>query len=170
MPTSEHIPVRQRSAREQQAAGVMMPYFLPDTEKAMSGPLNYHLTLVKFPVNVLQRLVVAARVDAASKDHLRNPLDNRKGLRYPAMPRETVNFLRHTCLNRSSEKQAHIPTGYTNSYDNIISKIERKGVDVAERIRAFKVNVLHLIASTYPDLALECEEQIFHIIRNHKEK
>ena len=43
-------------------------------------------------------------------------------------------------------------------------------MDVAERIRAFKVNVLHLIASTYPDLALECEEQIFHINRNHQEQ
>ena len=46
-----HIPVRQRSAREQQEAGVLMPYFLPDTEKAMSGPLNYHLTMVKFPAD-----------------------------------------------------------------------------------------------------------------------
>jgi hypothetical protein len=162
-----HIPVRQRPAREQQAAGVMMPYFLPDTEKAMSGPLNYHLTLVKFPADVLERLVVAARVDAASKEHLRNPLDNRKGLAYRPMPRETVNFLRHTCLNRSSEKQAHIPTGYTNSYDNIINKIERVGVDTVERIANFKVSVLRLIASTYPDLALECEEQIFHITRSN---
>ncbi len=163
-----HIPVRQRPAREQQAAGVIIPYFHPADRDHL--PVTYHLTLVKFPADVLERLVVAARVDAASKEHLRNPLDNRKGLAYRAMPREIVNFLRHTCLNRSSEKQAHIPTGYTNSYDNIISKIERKGVDVAERIRAFKVNVLHLIASTYPDLALECEEQIFHINRNHQEQ
>ena len=168
MPASEHIPVRQRPARDQQAAGVIIPYFHPVERDHL--PVTYHLTLVKFPADVLKRLVVPARVDAASKEHLRNPLDCRKGLAYRAMPRETVNFLRHTCLNRSSEKQAHIPTGYTNSYDNIISKIERKGVDVAERIRAFKVNVLHLIASTYPDLALECEEQIFHINRNHQEQ
>ncbi|NLH94308.1 MAG: hypothetical protein GX466_08880 [Candidatus Cloacimonetes bacterium] len=167
--TETHIPMRQRSAKAQAEAGVLMPYFLPDTEKAMSGPLNYHLTMVKFPVNVLERLVVAARVDAASKEHLRNPLDNRRGLRYPAMPRETVNFLRHTCLNRSSEKQAHIPTGYTNSYDNIINKIERKGVDVAERILNFKVSVLRLIAATYPELSLEVDEQVFQSIHNHKE-
>lgn len=168
MPTSEHTPVRQRPAREQQAAGVIIPYFHPSERDHL--PVTYHLTLVKFPAEVLNRLVVAARANAASKEYLRNPLDNRKGLAYRPMPRETVNFLRHTCLNRSSDKQAHIPMGYTNSYDNIISKIERKGVDVAERIRAFKVNVLHLIASTYPDLALECEEQIFHINRNHQEK
>lgn len=85
------------------------------------------------------------------------------------MPRETVNFLRHTCLNRSSEKQAHIPTGYTNSYDNIINKIERKGVDVAERILNFKVSVLRLIAATYPELSLEVDEQVFQSIHNHKE-
>ena len=168
MPTSEYVPVRQRPAREQQAAGVIIPYFHPAERDHL--PVTYHLTLVKFPTDVLDRLVVAARVDAASKEHLRNPLDCRKSLAYRAMPRETVNFLRHACLNRSSEKQAHIPTGYTNSYDNLISKIERKGVDVAERIRTFKVSVLRLIASTYPDLALECEEQIFHINRNHQEK
>lgn len=168
MPASEHIPVRQRPARDQQAAGVIIPYFHPVERDHL--PVTYHLTLVKFPADVLNRLVVAARVDAASKEHLRNPLDCRKGLAYRATPRETVNFLRHTCLNRSSEKQAHIPTGYTNSYDNIISKIERKGVDVAERIRTFKVSVLRLIASTYPELALECEEQIFHMNRNHQEK
>lgn len=168
MQTSEHIPVRQRPAREQQAAGVIIPYFHPVERDHL--PVTYHLTMVKFPADVLNRLVVAARVDAASKEYLRNPNDNRRGLGYRAMPRETVNFLRHACLNRSSEKQAHIPTGYTNSYDNIISKIERKGVDVAERIVAFKVSVLRLIASTYPDLALECEEQIFHTIRNHQEQ
>ena len=168
MPTSEYVPVRQRPAREQQAAGVTIPYFHPSERDHL--PVTYHLTMVKFPADVLNRLVVAARVDAASKEHLRNPNDNRRGLAYRAMPRETVNFLRHTCLNRSSEKQAHIPTGYTNSYDNIISKIERKGVDVAERIRTFRVSVLRLIASTYPDLALECDEQIFHINRNHQEK
>lgn len=162
-----HIPVRQRPAREQQAAGVVIPYFHPAERDHL--PVTYHLTMVKFPVNVLERLVVAARVDAASKEHLRNPLDNRRGLRYPAMPRETVNFLRHTCLNRSSEKQAHIPTGYTNSYDNIINKIERKGVDVAERILNFKVSVLRLIAATYPELSLEVDEQVFQSIHNHKE-
>lgn len=168
MQTSEYIPVRQRPAREQQEAGVIIPYFHPADRDHL--PVTYHLTMVKFPADVLNRLVVASRADAASKEHLRNPNDNRRGLAYRAMPRETVNFLRHTCLNRSSEKQAHIPTGYTNSYNNIISKIERKGVDVAERIRTFRVNVLHLIASTYPDLALECEEQIFHTIRNHQEQ
>lgn len=168
MQTSEHIPVRQRSAREQQAAGVIIPYFHPAERDHLA--VTYHLTMVKFPVDVLDRLVVAARVDAASKPRLANPLDNRKDLAYNPVPREKVNFLRHTCLNRSSDKQAHIVTGYTNSYDNLISKIERKGVDVAERILNFKVSVLRLIASTYPDLALECEEQIFHTIRNHKEQ
>ena len=165
---SEHIPVRQRPAREQQAAGVLIPYFHPAERD--DQPVTYHLTMVKFPADVLDRLVLAARVDAASKEHLCNPLDNRKGLTYRPMPREKVNFLRHTCLNRSSDKQAHIPTGYTNSYDNLLSKIKRKGIDVAERQLALKVAVLRLIAATYPELSLEVDEQIFHTIRNHKEQ
>lgn len=166
--TENYTPMRQRSAKAQAEAGVLMPYFLPDTEKAMSGPLNYHLTMVALPMDTLRRLVVLARIEAASKEHLRNPNDNRKGLTYRAMPREMVNFCRHCLLNRTPVQTQM--SGYTNSYDNLISKIERKGVDVAERILTFKVSVLRLIAATYPELSLEVDEQIFHTIRNHKEQ
>jgi len=166
MPTSEYIPVRQRPARDQQVAGVIIPYFHPAERDHL--PVTYHLTMVALPMDTLRRLVVLARIEAASKEHLRNPNDNRKGLTYRAMPREMVNFCRHCLLNRTPVQTQM--SGYTNSYDNLISKIERKGVDTVERIRTFKVSVLRLIASTYPDLALECEEQIFHINRNHQEQ
>ena len=166
MPTSEYVPVRQRPAREQQEAGVIIPYFHPAERDHL--PVTYHLTMVKFPADVLNRLVVAARADAASKPHLANPLDNRKGLTYRPMPREKVNFCRHCLLNRTPVQTQM--SGYTNSYDNLISKIERKGVDVAERIINFKVSVLRLIAATYPELSLEGDEQIFHAIRNFELK
>ena len=81
-----------------------------------------------------------------------------------------MNFCRHALLNRASDKQVHMTSGYTNSYDNLLSKIARKGVDVAERQLELKLAVLRLIAATYPDLAVEVEDQIFQSIHNHKEQ
>ena len=73
--TENYTPMRQRSAKAQAEAGVLMPYFLPDTEKAMSGPLNYHLTMVALPMDTLRRLVVLARIEAeqAAIQHVRDP-------------------------------------------------------------------------------------------------
>lgn len=162
-------PLRQRSAAEQAAAGVSIPYWHPADRD--HEPINWHLTMLKLPRGCLRRLVVLARVEAASKEHLRNPLDNRgDNLYYPATPKECVAFARHALLNRGGPKQAHMTNGYTNSYDNLLSKIDRKGIDVAERIITFKVSVLRLIAATYPELSLEVDEQIFHINRDFELK
>lgn len=154
-------PLRQRSAAEQAAAGVSIPYWHPADRD--HEPINWHLTMLKLPRGCLRRLVVLARVEAASKEHLRNPLDNRgDNLYYPATPKECVAFARHALLNRGGPKQAHMTNGYTNSYDNLLSKIDRKGIDVADRHLNLKLAVLKLIAETYPELTLECEDQAFH--------
>jgi hypothetical protein len=150
-------PLRQRSAAEQSAAGVIVPYWHPADRD--HEPITYHLTLVKLDITTLRRLTVLARIEAAGKDHLRNPLDNRMCLDYPARDREMVNFLRHTALNRGSDKQAHLVTGYTNSFDNLLSKIERKGIDVEARQLDLRLAVLRLIAETYPELGTECADQ-----------
>lgn len=165
MAAETHIPLRQRSAKAQAEAGVIIPYFVPDSEEAMSAPIQWHLTLVKLPMPVLRRLVVAARKMAAASPHLRNPLDNRgNNLDYAAMPREMVAFSRHSLINRTPT-QLHMLNGYANSYDQLLSKIERKGIDVATRQLDLRLAVLRLIGETYPELALETEEQAFHARR-----
>ena len=56
---SEHIPTRQLPAKELIARNIVIPYFHPAERDHL--PVTYHLTMVKFPVNVLERLVVARR-------------------------------------------------------------------------------------------------------------
>jgi len=163
MTAETHIPLRQRSARAQAEAGVIIPYWHPADRD--DEPLNWHLTLVKLPMDVLRRLVVAARKLAAASPHLRNPLDNRgDNLDYPARDKEMVAFCRHSLINRTPT-QIYMINGYSGSYDNLLSKIERKGVDVKVRQLDLRLAVLHLIAETYPELVLECAEQAFHARR-----
>ena len=164
-----HTPTRQLPAREQQAAGVVLPYFVREDE--LDLPINYHLTMVKLQMADLDRLVLWCRAHAATVEWLSNPLDNRTGITYPATNRERVNFLRHGGLSRTMH-QLQMPNGYANSYDQILSKIGRAGVDVAARQLDFKLCVLRLIAETYPELSLECQEQAFKLNRNfnHKEQ
>ena len=157
-----HTPTRQLPAREQQAAGVILPYFCHD----LAAPINYHLTMVKLQLEDLDRLVLFARAHAATAEYLRNPLDNRTCLAYPATNRERVGFCRHSLLNRSVY-QTNLMNGYSGSYDQLLGKIERKGVDVAARQLDFKLCVLRLIAETYPTLALECAEQAFKLNRKY---
>jgi hypothetical protein len=161
-----HIPLRQRSAKAQAEAGVLIPYWHPADRD--DEPLNWHLTVVVLPMPVLRRLVVAARKMAATTPHLRNPLDNRTCLDYPAMPREMVAFCRHSLINRTPT-QMHMLNGYSGSYDNLLHKIERKGIDVAARQLDLRLAVLRLIGETYSELALECAEQAFHARRTYLE-
>ena len=158
-----HTPTRQLPAREQQAAGVILPYFVHD----LDAPVNYHLTLVKLQMADLDRLVLWCRAHAATVEWLHNPLDNRTCLTYRATNRERVNFCKHSLINRSVY-QTNLTNGYSGSYDQLLSKIERKGIDVAARQLDLKLCVLRLISETYPTLALECAEQIFKL--NHKEQ
>ena len=157
-----HTPTRQLPAREQQAAGVILPYFVHD----LAAPINYHLTLVKLQLEDLDRLVLWCRAHAATVEWLSNPLDNRTCLTYPATQRERVAFCRHSLLNRSVY-QTNLTNGYSNSYDQILSKIDRNGVDVAARQLDLKLCVLRLIAETYGELKLECSEQIFKLNRKY---
>ena len=168
IPSETHIPLRQRSARAQAEAGVSIPYWHPAERD--DEPLNWHLTLVKLPMPVLAKLVVAARKMAATTEYLRNPLDNRgDNLNYPARPKEMVAFCRHSLINRTAT-QLHMLNSYSGSYDNLLSKIDRKGIDVTIRHLDLKLAVLRLIAETYPELALECEEQAFHARRIYEEQ
>jgi len=156
-----HTPTRQLLAREQQAAGIVLPYFVHD----LDAPVNYHLTLVRLPMADLDRLVLFARAHAATAEYLRNPLDNRTCLTYGATNRERLNFCRHSLLNRSVY-QTNLMNGYSNSYDQILRKIDRNGVDVAARQLDFKLACLCLIGQTYGELKLECAEQAFKLNRN----
>ena len=158
-----HTPTRQLPAREQQAAGVVLPYFVRDDE--LDLPINYHLTMVKLQMADLDRLVLWCRAHAATVEYLRNPLDNRTCLTYGATNRERVNFCRHSLLSRGAH-QLHLINGYSNSYDQILSRIGRAGVDVARQLE-FKLCVLRLIAETYGELKLECAEQAFKLNRKY---
>ena len=158
--TTTYIPTKQRTAREQVAAGVMIPYFHPVGWE--DRVINYNLQLALLSREGLEKLAIYCRKKAA--DVVPNPLDNRTNLDYPPTDRELVNVLRHSGLNRT-EKNAHAMNGYSGSYDAIMYRIKKKGVDVENRQMNFKAAVLRLIAATYPYLALECEEQIFHTLK-----
>jgi hypothetical protein len=142
------LPMRQQPAHVQQAAGVIIPYFVHD----MAKPVTYHLTLAVLKPEGLDRLVRLCRRHAA--EHFPNEHDNRETLDYPITDRERHAFLRHCAINRSTGN-ANTVSGYMNGYDNLISKINRKGIDVDNRVRQFKEHVCALITATYPNLALE---------------
>jgi len=143
-----YIPTKQRTAREQQAAGVSLPYFVED----LDSPVNYNLTLVVLSPENLDKLVLICRKKAA--DVVPNPLDNRTNLDYPVTDRERHGFLRHCGLNRTPGNMRTM-SGYLGSYDSIIHRINKKGVDVEHRVAQFKKHVCALISTTYPNLALE---------------
>lgn len=150
-------PTRQLPAHEAQAKGVLIPYFHPAERD--DEPVNYHLTLVKFDREALDKLVLICRKKAAIV--CPNPLDNRNGnLDYPVTDKERVGFLRHSAINRT-DKNLHQMNGYSNSYDNLLYRIQKKGIDVAARQLDLKLAILRLIQASYPNLSLECEEQIF---------
>lgn len=154
-----HTPIRQLPAREAAALGIHVPYFVHDESK----PIQYHLQLALIDRETLNKLVIMARKKAA--ELIPSETDNRNGnLDYPATNRELVNFLRHSGLNRTV-RNFHQLNGYSASYDAILYRIEKKGIDVAARQLDFKLSVLRLIATYYPDLALECEYQRHNLLK-----
>jgi hypothetical protein len=153
-----YIPTKQRSAREQQAAGVSLPYFVDD----LDGLVNYNLTLAVLSPENLDKLVLLCRKYAAKV--CSNPLDNRHTLDYQVTDRERHGFLRHCGLNRTPGNM-HTMSGYLGGYDSIIHRINKKGVDVEQRVLQFKKHVALLIAATYPNLALESEYLIWRITK-----
>ena len=150
-----NIPLKQRPAREQEAAGVSLPYWVTDLDK----PITYHLKLLLLTPEELDKLVIIARKEARRLNP--NPHDNRgDNMEYPPTNRERVDCLRHLCLNRTPGNMNTL-AGYSNSFDNLLSKIERKGIDVANRQLELRRQVLSLIAEHYPHLKIECEYQLF---------
>jgi hypothetical protein len=148
--------VRQLPAREAIKLGVGLPYWQIDMDK----PIQYHLTLILLTREELDRAVIMARHYAAKNCPVEN--DPRDHLNYTPTDRERVNFLRHSGLNRTCRNLTAM-NGYFNSYDNVMFKIEKKGIDIVERQRQFKLQVLIMIAQHYPHLALECEQQAFNL-------
>ena len=149
-----YVPTRQRTAREQAALGVCLPYFVGPDDVCV----NYHLTLLVLLPEELDKLVMLCRRKAATFH--RNPLDNRTTLDYPIRDRERHAFLRHSGLNRTP-KNIHQINGYHNSYDSLLHRIAKKGIDVAERQLTFKRHVCALIAEYYPHLKTEGEYYLF---------
>ena len=118
--------------------------------------MTYHLQLLVLEPEALVKLAIICRKRAA--EHFPNPLDNRTDFDYPPTPRELVNTLRHTCLNRTPNT-THQLSGYHSIYENLIAKIKAKGIDVAQRSLDLKLAALTLIATYYPRLAAECAHQ-----------
>ena len=121
-----YIPIKQRSAREQAALGVCLPYFVGPDDVCV----NYHLTLLVLSPEELNQLVIFARKEAARVNP--NPLDNRENLDYSPSNKEKHAVIRHCLLNRTPVTFNTL-AGYANSYANLLSKIQRQGIDVIER-------------------------------------
>ena len=151
------IPTRQLPANELVKRGISLPYFHPVERDHES--VNYHLTVMVLPLRVIDELTILARKDAAVK--FVNPNDNRDGsLDYEPTNRERHALIRHMLLNRT-EKNIGQGRGYQNSYDQILFKIEKGGIDVAARQLAFKKHAYALIAQHYPMLRLEGEDALW---------
>ena len=159
-------PTRQLPAREAAALGVAVPFWVPTDREHL--PITYHLSVSMLDREALDKLVLICRKKAAIV--CPNPLDNRNGnLDYPVTNKERVAFLRHSAINRT-DKNLHQMNAYSNSYDNLLYRIQKKGIDVPARQLDLKLATLRLIAETYPDLRLECEDQRFHAIHNPRGK
>lgn len=156
-----YTPTRQLPARELIARNIAIPYFHPADRD--DKPVTFHLTLLVLEPDVLVKLAIICRKRAATC--FPNPLDNRTNLDYPPTPRELVNTLRHTCLNRTP-KTINQLSGYHGGYESLIARIQAKGIDSAQRCLDLKLYVLTLIAENYPYLADECRHQAFVAITN----
>ena len=55
--------------------------------------------------------------------------------------------------------------GYANSYDNLLSKIERKGIDVTNRQMLLRRHICALINTYYPELAMESADYLWRYER-----
>ena len=151
----EHTPLKQRPAREQQAAGVSIPYWHED----LDVPVTYHRKLLLLTPEELDCLVLYYRKHAAEVSP--NPNDNRNGrLDYPATNRERVDVLRHICFNRT-ERNSGTLAGYRGGFDNLLHCILQKGVDVEARQLELRRQVLTMIAQHYPHLKEEAKYQMW---------
>ena len=150
-----HTPTRQLPARELIKRNIAIPFWHTDDDKQVT----YHLTVMVLPLRVIDELTILARKDAAVK--FANPNDNRDGsLDYEPTNRERHALIRHMLLNRT-EKNIGQGRGYQNSYDQILFKIEKAGIDVRARQLAFKKHAYALIAQYYPTLRLEGEDALW---------
>ena len=141
------IPLKQRPAREQAAAGVTIPFWTTDLDK----PITYHLKLLILTPEELDRLVLIGRFHALRTKP--SPTDNRNGnMFYPATDKERHSVLRHSCLNRTPGNMNTL-AGYHGSYDAMLSKIERKGIDVVARQMQLRRHICALIDTYYGDPA-----------------
>lgn len=139
------------------------PYFAasPDEE------WNYHLFVVILPLDVIDRLTMAARHYAAQVRP--NPLDNRgDNMHYPVRDKERVNLIRHCLINRTRTDAT--PRDYPWGYDNLLFRIGAGGVDVEERQLELKLSILRLIACHYPALVSECKYQRWQLLGKPTEK
>ena len=144
-----HAPTRQLPARELIARNITIPFWHTDDDK----PVTYHLTVMVLPLRVIDELTILARKDAAVK--FVNPTDNRNGLLdYRPTDRERHALIRHMLINRTTNNLGQ-GRGYQNSYDQLLFKIEKVGIDVIARQRTFKQHVFALIAQYYPMLRAE---------------
>lgn len=149
-----YIPTRQLPAREQAARGVMLPYWIED----MGGPVTYHVKIMLLTPDELDRLVIFARKEAARVNP--NPLDNRENLDYSPSNKEKHAVIRHCLLNRTPIN-SNMLGGYIHSYDNLMHRIEKKGIDVEARQMQLRRHVCALIDTYYPELKLESAEYLW---------
>lgn len=154
-----HIPLKQRTAREQAAAGVTLPYWVTN----LDGHVNYHLKLLLLTPEELDKLVLICRRRAAVLKP--NPNDNRNGnLNYDPSNKERHSVVRHCLLNRTPVTFNTL-AAYANSYDNLLSKIERKGIDVTNRQMQLRRHICALIDTYYPELAMESADYLWRYER-----
>ena len=146
--------LKQQSARQQEAAGVSLPYWVTN----LDGPINYHMKLMLLTPEELDRLVIYCRKHAAKVNP--SPTDNRTNLDYPPTNRERCDVLRHICLNRT-ERNSGTLAGYASGYDAMLHRIACKGVDVEARQLELKRHIMLLIAEHYPYLKDEVEYQFW---------
>jgi len=160
-----YIPTKQRPAKDLIKLGVTIPYFHPVDRDHLA--VNCNVTVAILPPDKLDQLVLMCRKHAAVA--CANPLDNRKDLDYPVTDRERHAFVRHCCLNRT-ERNLHTVSGYIGGYDNIIHRINKKGVDCENRVRLFKEHVCALISAAYPNLALESKYYLWRLYRQGEQQ
>lgn len=133
------------------------PYFVASPE----AEWNYHLFVVVLPLDVIDRLTMAARYYAAQVRP--NPLDNRgDNMNYPVRNKERVNMIRHCLVNRTRTEAT--PRDYPWGYDNLLFRIGAAGIDVEARQLDLKLSILRLIAEHYPDLWEECIYQRWQLL------
>lgn len=149
-----YTPTKQRSAREQAALGVCLPFWVHD----LDAPVTYHMHLLVLSPEELNQLVIFARKEAARVNP--NPLDNRDNLDYNPSNKEKHAVIRHTCLNRTPGN-SNMLGGYMHSYDNLMHRIEKKGIDVEARQMQLRRHVCALIDTYYPELKLESAEYLW---------